>query len=77
MSTEDRSSGHTKKRAEKFEVEHYQRPVSDYFTAATKAGFSVEKFIEPELTKDILKAAPRFEEYSHLPISMVLVCKKP
>lgn len=77
MSTSDRSSGHTKKRDEKFEVEHYQRPVSDYCTAVKQAGFGIEKFIEPELTKELLEAAPRFNDYSDRPISMVLICSKP
>lgn len=77
MSTDDRSSGHTKQRDKKFEVEHYQRPVSDYFTAVKHAGFSIEKFVEPELTKEILEAAPRFNDYSDRPISMVLICSKP
>lgn len=76
MSTNDRSSGHTKKRDEEFEVEHYQRPVSDYFAAITEAGFNIEKFVEPELTKEILEAAPRFNDYSDRPISMVLICTK-
>lgn len=77
MSTSDRSSGHTKKRDENFEVEHFQRPVSDYFTAVKQAGFTIEKFIEPELTKEILEAAPRFKDYLDRPISMVLICSKP
>lgn len=77
MSTNDRSSGHTKKRDESFEVEHYQRPVSDYFTAVKQAGFTIEKFVEPELTKEILEAAPRFNDYLDRPISMVLICSKP
>lgn len=77
MGTDDRSSGHTKKRDESFEVEHYQRPVSDYFAAVRQAGFNIEKFVEPELTKEILEAAPRFHDYSDRPISMVFICSKP
>jgi ubiquinone/menaquinone biosynthesis C-methylase UbiE len=77
MNTDDYSSGHTKKRDEDFEVEHYQRPVSDYFAAVKQAGFSIEKFIEPELTAEILEAAPRFQGYADRPISMVLICSKP
>lgn len=77
MGTDDRSSGHTKKRDEKFEVEHYQRPVSDYFSAVKQAGFNIDEFIEPELTDEILKAAPRFKDYSDRPISMVIICSKP
>lgn len=77
MSTKDRSSGHTKKRDESFAVDHYQRPVGDYFRAVKQAGFTVENFIEPELTKEILEAAPRFKDYLDRPISMVLICSKP
>lgn len=76
MGTDDRSSGHTKKRTESFEVEHYQRTVSDYFTAVTKAGFSVSRLIEPELTKELLEAAPRFADYLDRPISLVIVSEK-
>lgn len=59
-----------------FEVEHYQRPLSDYFKALRGAGFSVEQLFEPELTKELLDYAPRFSEYADNPVGLVFYCKK-
>ena len=59
-----------------FEVEHYQRPLSDYFDALIKAGFKVDKIIEPELTKELLKNNPRFKEYEDHPIGLIFCCSK-
>jgi ubiquinone/menaquinone biosynthesis C-methylase UbiE len=77
MGSSDPSSGHTKKRAEIFEVEHFQRPISDYFASVLQAGFRIEKFLEPEINDELLEAAPRFSDYTDRPISMVLICSKP
>jgi len=54
-----------------FEVEHFQRPLSDYFTELIKNGFSVDKILEPELTKELLKYNPRFVEYKDHPIGLI------
>ncbi len=59
-----------------FEVEHYQRPLSDYFNALIEAGFKVDKIIEPELTKELLKNNHRFEEYEDHPIGLIFCCSK-
>lgn len=60
----------------KFEVEHYQRPLSDYFNTLTKAGFNVKNIIEPEPNKELLKNFPRFSEYSDYPIWLIFYCIK-
>jgi len=59
-----------------FEVEHYQRPLSDYFNTLIEAGFKVNKIIEPELTKELLKNNPRFKEYEDHPIGLIFCCSK-
>lgn len=60
-----------KKFGEEFMVEHYQRPLSDYYNQLVEAGFSVRKIIEPELTKQLLKESPRFSEYTDHPIGLI------
>ncbi len=62
---------------EPFEVEHYQRPIQDYFDQLTNAGFIVKRIIEPELNEDILRNNPRFADYSDNPIGLVFYCEKP
>lgn len=59
-----------------FEVEHYQRPLSDYFNVLIGAGFKVDKIIEPELTKELLNNNPRFKEYEDHPIGLIFFCQK-
>jgi ubiquinone/menaquinone biosynthesis C-methylase UbiE len=59
-----------------FEVEHYQRPVCDYFNQLTKNGFEVKNLFEPELSKKLLKENPRFREYLDQPIGLVFHCLK-
>ncbi|HSX34049.1 MAG TPA: class I SAM-dependent methyltransferase [Candidatus Saccharimonadales bacterium] len=62
---------------QEFAVEHYQRPVSDYFSELVDAGFTVNQLVEPELTKEILENNPRFAEYADNPIGLVFYCTKP
>jgi ubiquinone/menaquinone biosynthesis C-methylase UbiE len=62
--------------SKEFEVEHYQRPFSDYFNFLTDAGFKVQKIIEPEVTDELLKNAPRFEKYKDYPVSLIFFCLK-
>lgn len=57
-----------------FKVEHYQRPFSDYFNQLTETGFVVKNIIEPEITKRILKAVPRFSEKLDYPIGLIFHC---
>lgn len=59
-----------------FEVEHYQRPIADYFAALRDAGFSVDQLLEPELTKELLENAPRFSKYADNPVGLVFYCTK-
>ncbi|MEK6731979.1 MAG: class I SAM-dependent methyltransferase [Pseudomonadota bacterium] len=59
-----------------FEVEHYQRPISDYFDALIESGFKVDKIIEPELTKKLLKNNLRFKEYEDHPIGLIFCCSR-
>jgi SAM-dependent methyltransferase len=59
-----------------FEVEHYQRPVSDYFNALVSTGFTVNRLLEPELNEDILRHAPRFSVYADNPIGLIFYCTK-
>lgn len=66
----------SKKYNQEFEVEHYQRPLSDYFNSLTEAGFSVKKIIEPEPTKELLQNNPRFKAYKDHPIGLIFDCAK-
>ncbi len=59
-----------------FEVEHYQRMVSDYFNTLVNSGFTVLKIIEPMLTEELLKESPRFQSYQDHPIGLIFFCKK-
>ena len=59
-----------------FAVEHYQRPIADYFSQLTGAGFSVDQLLEPELTDELLKQAPRFTAYADHPVGLVFYCTK-
>lgn len=61
---------------QEFEVEHYQRPLSDYFNELTNIGFSVKKILEPELTNELLQENPRFSEYMNHPVGLVFFCRK-
>jgi ubiquinone/menaquinone biosynthesis C-methylase UbiE len=54
-----------------FEVEHYQRPISDYFNQLVDAGFVVKRFLEPELTEELLQNNPGYSEYTDNPIGLV------
>ncbi len=65
-----------KKYKREFEVEHYQRPLSDYFNTLTSAGFNVKKIVEPELTKKLLANNPRFISYKDHPIGLIFECTK-
>ncbi len=64
------------KYGKEFEVEHYQRPVSDYFNALVDAGFTVDRLLEPELNEGILQHAPRFSVYADNPIGLIFYCTK-
>jgi ubiquinone/menaquinone biosynthesis C-methylase UbiE len=59
-----------------FEVEHFQRPISDYFNQLVDAGFTIKQFIEPEMTKELLQNKPAFAEYADNPIGLVFYCIK-
>jgi ubiquinone/menaquinone biosynthesis C-methylase UbiE len=60
-----------------FEVEHYQRPVADYFSQFVKAGFTVKQLLEPEPTAELLQVAPRFIDHTDHPIGLIFYCTKP
>jgi ubiquinone/menaquinone biosynthesis C-methylase UbiE len=59
-----------------FKVEHYQRPLSDYFNVLTNTGFVVKKIIEPKLTKTILSKFPSFMAYQDHPVGLIFSCIK-
>jgi len=61
---------------ELFKVEHYQRPLSDYFNQLIEIGFSVRKILEPELTKQLLEESPRFSEYKDHPVGLIFYAIK-
>lgn len=61
---------------QEFEIEHYQRPLSDYFNELINTGFCVRKIIEPELTNELLQENPRFSDYKNHPVGLVFYSKK-
>jgi ubiquinone/menaquinone biosynthesis C-methylase UbiE len=62
---------------QEFEVEHYQRPISDYFEQLVHARFVVNRLLEPELTEELLQNNPRFAAYADNPVGLVFYCTKP
>lgn len=54
-----------------YEVEHYQRPLSDYFNKLVEAGFVVNRIEEPEISRELLDHHPRFSEYKDHPIGLI------
>jgi SAM-dependent methyltransferase len=61
---------------QEFSVEHYQRPLSDYFNQLVDAGFSVDRLLEPELTEELLHHTPRFADYKDHPVGLIFFCRK-
>ena len=60
----------------KFEVEHYQRPISDYLNSLIKHNFTIKRVVEPELTEILLRKHPRFSEYQDFPIGLIVYSTK-
>ena len=58
---------------QEFEVEHYQRTISDYFQQLISAGFTVRSMIEPELSEELTKNNPRFLDMKDIPIGLILM----
>lgn len=61
---------------QEFEVEHYQRTISDYFSEFTKAEFTVRHLIEPELTEELISHSPRFTAMKDVPIGLIFIASK-
>lgn len=61
---------------QEFVVEHYQRPISDYFNPLTSVGFQVGKISEPEPTEELLKHNPRFKDYEDHPVGLIFFAIK-
>ena len=57
-------------------IEHYVRPVSDYISSVLNAGFSLRKFIEPEIGEDLLQEYPGFKAVTETPGSLIVMCEK-
>lgn len=78
MSGESKNNPNLKtKYKQDFEVEHYHRPIADYFSELVAAGFAVKQLLEPELTAELLRNNPGFAVYTDLPVSLVFYCVKP
>lgn len=65
-----------KKYKQEFEVEHYQRPVSDYVNTLISAGFKVKAMVEPEFTPEFLDDNPRFATLKDVPVGLILISVK-
>lgn len=59
-----------------YNVEHFQRPLEDYFNAAVDAGFQIVKMAEPPLTKKVLKDFPGYQEMTEHPIGIIFLATK-
>ncbi|MBW2981300.1 class I SAM-dependent methyltransferase [Candidatus Woesearchaeota archaeon] len=66
----------TNRDKEKIKAPHYNRTIQDYTDALLEAGFKIERPLEPEITKELLEEAPRFEEEIDCPISLLLKLRK-
>ena len=61
---------------EEIRAPHYHRTIQDYVDVLLSAGFSIQRVLEPELNRELLRAAPRFEEDLDCPISLVIKAVK-
>jgi hypothetical protein len=66
----------SKKYGQEFSVDHYQRPLADYFSGLSDAGFIVKNMLEPELTPELLTENPRFETMLDHPVSAIFYAIK-
>jgi ubiquinone/menaquinone biosynthesis C-methylase UbiE len=77
MSGDSRNNPKLKEKySQEFEVDHYHRPLADYFEQLVQAGFTVERLLEPELTEELLRNNPRFADYTDNPIALIFCCSK-
>ena len=63
--------GRKKKVVKTYAIEHYNRPVSDYFKALTKANFLVTDLVEPEFGKTLLQKCPAYKAMLDHPTSLI------
>ncbi len=59
-----------------FEIEHYQRPLEDYFSAVLSAGFTITGVKEPRIPIRMLQKFPGYREMTAHPIALIIQCKK-
>ncbi len=76
MSTNSLGAKYSEHYKRNFAVEHFQRPLSDYFDHLINAGFKVERLVEPELPESLLKQYPRYRKMSVHPIGLIFSARK-
>ncbi len=59
-----------------FAVEHYQRPVSDYFNQLTSVKFIVRRLEEPEITNELLQKVPGYVAQNDHPMGLIFFAIK-
>jgi ubiquinone/menaquinone biosynthesis C-methylase UbiE len=66
----------TRRTQEEYPVEHYARPISDYFNQLVRAGFRVNALVEPEMNDALIAYNPKYAETQDYPLSLVFACLK-
>jgi ubiquinone/menaquinone biosynthesis C-methylase UbiE len=60
----------------RFELQHYQRPLSDYVNDLIDAGFRIEKLLEPELAQELLKHNPGYADFQDHPVGLIVKARR-
>jgi SAM-dependent methyltransferase len=66
----------TRRTQQEIPVEHYARPISDYFNQLVRAGFRVNALVEPEMNEALLAYNPKYAGTQDYPLSLVFACIK-
>jgi SAM-dependent methyltransferase len=61
----------------KFRIPYFHRSLADWFDAVAAAGFVVERLAEPRASAEAIGRAPRLAAIRHVPLFMILRCRKP
>lgn len=76
MSTNSLGAKFSEQYRRSFLVEHYQRPLSDYFNQFVIAGFCVKKIEEPQIPERVLKQFPRYRAMNLHPVGLIFSCQR-
>ncbi|MTH53222.1 methyltransferase domain-containing protein [Bacillus mangrovi] len=58
------------------QVVKYHRTASDYYEALTKAGFKIERFLEPKPDPSLFENQQEYERRLRIPLFLLFACRK-